>query len=159
LAPTREEEAAALAAELRALLAAPERLRAMGEAAREHVRREHDPERSAEAVVAACRGWAALPPPGTGRRAEGAPAPPPARGDLAGEIEVAGADLPWAEGERRTIAIRLVNHGFARWLAGDRGPGGMAVVVKLLVGWHDLLSAGTEGGRWLPLPRDLAPGE
>jgi len=156
LAAERAEEAASLAAELRRLLAAPERLHAMGEAAREHVRREHDPERSAEAVVAACREWQALPPPGTGERAM---APPPtsiAWGDLPGEIEVAGADLPWAEGERRTIGIRLVNRGFARWLAGDRGPGGMAVVVKLLVGWHDLLA---EGGRWLPLPRDLKPGE
>jgi glycosyltransferase involved in cell wall biosynthesis len=162
LAADRGEEAAALAAALRTLLAAPERLAAMGEAAREHVRRNHAPERSAEAVIDACRAWQNLPPPGEEERTIAplaAIAPPPtsiAWGDLSGEIEVAGADLPWPEGERRTLVIRLVNRSFARWLAGDRGPGGMAVVVKLLVGWHDLLA---EGGRWLPLPRDLAPGE
>lgn len=67
-----------------------------------------------------------------------------------------GADLPWSEGERRRLRIRLRNTGFARWLAGVRGPGGVAVVVKLFVGGgEDLL----EGRPWLALPRDLAPGE
>jgi glycosyltransferase involved in cell wall biosynthesis len=156
LAPRWEDEAAALAEALRRLLAAPERLAAMGAGAREHVRRHHAPESSAEAVIDACREWEHRPPPGAD---EPALAPPPSSlswGELPGEIEVSGADLPWPEGERRRIGIRLANRGFARWLAGDRGPGGMAVVVKLLVGWHDLLG---EGGRWLPLPRDLAPGE
>ncbi|HEX5757975.1 MAG TPA: hypothetical protein VF121_02170, partial [Thermoanaerobaculia bacterium] len=53
----------------------------------------------------------------------------------------------------------LANTGFARWLAGTSGPGGVAVVVRLYVdgpeGRRDLLG----DRRWLPLPRDLAPGE
>jgi hypothetical protein len=72
---------------------------------------------------------------------------------------VEGADLPWPEGERRRLGIRLRNTGFARWLAGERGPGGVAVVVKLFVDagedQEDLLA----GRRWLALPHDLAPGE
>jgi glycosyltransferase involved in cell wall biosynthesis len=160
LAPRREDEAAGLAELLRRLLASPDRLRAMGEAAREHVRRHHDPEQSAAAVIAACEEWESLPPPGGEERAVMPPPTSIAWGNLAGEIEVAGAETPWPEGERREIAIRLVNRSFARWLAGYRGPGGMAVVVKLLVGTeddpHDYLG---KTGRWLSLPHDLAPGE
>ncbi|HTQ79675.1 MAG TPA: glycosyltransferase, partial [Thermoanaerobaculia bacterium] len=156
LADRREDEAAALAAELRRLLAAPEKLRAMGEAARDHVRRYHAPELSAAAVVDACREWRGRPPHGAEERTSPPPPSSLSWGELPGQIEVTGAELPWPEGERRRLEIRLTNRGFARWLAGDRGPGGMAVVVKLLIGWHDVLG---EGGRWLPLPRDLAPGE
>jgi glycosyltransferase involved in cell wall biosynthesis len=160
LAPRREDEAAGLAALLRQLLASPERLKAMGEAAREHVRLHHDPERSAEAVLAACREWESLPPPGGEERAVLPPPSSIAWGELRGQIEVAGAEAPWPEGERRQIGIRLVNQSFARWLAGSRGPGGMAVVVKLLVGTeddpYDYLG---KTGRWLSLPHDLDPGE
>ncbi|HEV7518546.1 MAG TPA: glycosyltransferase family 4 protein, partial [Thermoanaerobaculia bacterium] len=160
LAPRREDEAAGLADLLRHLLASPERLRAMGEAAREHVRRHHDPERSAEAVLAACREWESLPPPGGEERAVLPPPSSIAWGELPGEIEVAGAETPWPEGERREIAIRLVNRSFARWLAGYRGPGGMAVVVKLLTGTEDdPYDHLGKTGRWLSLPHDLAPGE
>jgi len=145
---------------LRRLLASPERLKSMGEAAREHVRLYHDPERSAEAVLAACREWKTLPPPGGEERAVLPPPSSIAWGDLRGEIEVAGAEGPWPEGERRQIGIRLKNQSFARWLAGSRGPGGMAVVVKLLVGTeddpYDYLG---KTGRWLSLPHDLDPGE
>jgi hypothetical protein len=98
-----------------------------------------------------------LPPPGElpGGRAE-TPAPSSlAWGRLDGEMDVEGADLPWPEGERRTLRIRLRNRGFARWLAGERGPGGVAVVVKLFAGGEDLLAH----RRWLALPHDLAPGE
>jgi len=159
LAARREDEAAGLAAALRGLLAGPdsaERLRAMGEAAREHVRRHHDPARAAAAVVAACREWESLPPPGSDL--PGPELPPPstiAWHELPGEIEVGGVERPWPEGERRTIHIRLRNAGFARWLAGDRGPGGIAVSLKLFSGGEDLL----EGRRWLALPRDVDPGQ
>ena len=152
-----EEEPGELAALLRDLLANPERLRAMGDAAREHVRVHNDPVRSAEAVVEACREWRELPPPGE----ELAAVPPPsslAWGRLDGELEVEGAGLPWPEGERRRLRIRLRNRGFARWLAGERGPGGVALVVKLFTDeglTEDLLA----GRPWLPLPRDLGPGE
>jgi glycosyltransferase involved in cell wall biosynthesis len=157
--PLGEDELEALAALLRELLADPERLRAMGEAAREHVRLRHDPARAAAAVVEACRELGSLAPPGDDPA--GPEVPPPssaAWGELPGEIEVEGADPPWPEGERRRLRIRLRNTGFARWLAGERGPGGVAVVVKLFTDpelTRDLLA----GRPWLALPRDLPPGE
>ena len=160
--PLGDEEPEALAALLREVLADPDRLRAMGAAAREHVRVRHDPARAAAAVIAACRDFAGLTPPdGDPEHREGIPdVPPPsslAWGRLPGELEVEGAELPWPEGERRRLRIRLRNTGFARWLSGVSGPGGVAVVVKLFVdgGAADLLA----GRPWLALPRDLAPGE
>jgi glycosyltransferase involved in cell wall biosynthesis len=155
--PLGDGEAEALAAQLRELLAHPERLRKMGAAARELVRTRHDPAGSAAAVADAVQEWRELPPPGD-LPESGAETPPPsslAWGRLDGTMEVEGADLPWPEGERRTLRIRLRNRGFARWLAGERGPGGIAVVVKLFAGGEDLLAS----RRWLALPRDLAPGE
>jgi glycosyltransferase involved in cell wall biosynthesis len=155
--PLGEDESEALAARLRELLGHPDRLREMGAAAREHVRTRHDPERAAAAVVEAVREWQELPPPGDlpGGRPEVPPPSSLAWGRLDGEMDVAGAELPWPEGERRTLRIRLRNQGFARWLAGERGPGGVAVVVKLFVDGEDLLA----NRRWLALPHDLAPGE
>ena len=94
----------------------------MGEAAREHVRREHDPARAAEAVVEACRAFRALPP-----LAERPAAPPPPSSltwhSLAGRLEVEGAEGPWPPGERRRLRLRLANTGFARWLAGHQRAG------------------------------------
>src|SRR6202023_3385419 len=63
VAAAEAREVTELAARLAALLAEPERLRAMGAAAREHVRRHHDPRRAAAAVAAACAEWATAPPP------------------------------------------------------------------------------------------------
>ncbi len=169
---------------------ARERLRAMGEAAREHVRRHHDPRLAAAAVAAACRDWEHAPPveapdsaAATATAAASAdravveswwrdsapssssssssPAPPLERpssvawGRLPGDIEVSGAELPWPEGERRRLAVVVRNRGFARWLAGGRGPGGVALVVKLIAAGRDLLA----DRAWLPLPRDLEPGQ
>ncbi|HVT59206.1 MAG TPA: glycosyltransferase family 4 protein [Thermoanaerobaculia bacterium] len=156
--PLGRDEAAALPAALRELLSSPERLRAMGEAARRHVAARHAPERAAAAVGEACAEWAEAEPPGDAPSgAQLAVAAPGSIvwGRLDGEIEVAGAELPWPEGERRQLTIRLRNRGFARWDRGERGPGGIAVVVKLLAGGRDLLA----GRPWLPLPRDLLPGE
>lgn len=155
--PLGDDEQAALSAMLRELIAHPERLRAMGEAAREHVRTRHDPARAAAAVIEGIEEFRELPPPGD--LSDGGPdVPPPsslAWGRLDGEMEVEGADLPWPEGERRRLRIRLRNRGFARWLAGEKGPGGVAVVVKLFVDGEDILA----GRPWLALPRDLPPGE
>ncbi|MEP7008820.1 MAG: glycosyltransferase [Acidobacteriota bacterium] len=164
--PPGEGEAAALAAALRELLGRPERLRAMGEAAREHVRTHNDPAAAADAIVAACLEWRSSPPlggPGVRGDGEVQGAAPPAPTSLTwhefpGDLSVEGAELPWAPGERRELTIRLANKGFARWLGGERGPGGLALVIKLFdggVGGEDLLS----DRHWLPLPRDLDPGE
>jgi len=160
--PLGDEEPAALAALLRELLADRPRLAAMGRAAREHVRLRHDPARAAAAVVAACEELAALEPAGDDPL--GHPdVPPPsslAWGRLPGELEIEGADLPWPEGERRRLAIRVRNTGFARWLAGTSGPGGVALVVKLFVDAPETGAADLLASRpWLALPRDLAPGE
>ncbi|MCG8461127.1 MAG: hypothetical protein MI919_32990 [Holophagales bacterium] len=72
-----------------------------------------------------------------------------------GELEVAGAELPWPGGERRHLRVALTNHSSARWLAGERLGGGMAVEVKLFVDGENLRA----GDDWLGLPRDLEPGE
>src|SRR6185295_4449870 len=155
--PLGDGEVPALASLLRDLLAAPERLQAMGEAAREYVRMRHDPEDAARAVVEACRAFAPLDPLGD----DPVVAPRPSSltwNDFPGTLEVRGAEPPWAPGERRELHVRLKNGGFARWLAGERGPGGLAVVVKLFdggEGGEDLLA----GRTWLALPRDLEPGE
>ncbi len=158
--PPGEGEAAALAAALRDLLARPERLRAMGEAAREHVRIHNAPEAAAEAIVAACREWRDLPPVESDPVRPAAVPPPTSLTwhELPGDLIVGGAELPWAPGERRKLSIRLANRGFARWLGGERGPGGLALVIKLFDGGEggaDLLA----DRHWLPLPRDLDPGE
>jgi glycosyltransferase involved in cell wall biosynthesis len=156
--PLGDEEPEALAALLRELLADPPRLRTMGKAAREHVRVQHDPARAAREVVEACQEFAGLEPPGDD---------PQSRQDvplatslgwwsLPGELEVEGADLPWPEGERRRVRIRVRNTSGAVWLAGWRGPGGISVVVKIQ---RDDRWDVVEERPWLPLPQDLAPGE
>lgn len=164
-APLGEAEVAGLVRELSALLAAPARLAAMGEAAREHVRARHDPAAAARQLWAACREWAGAPPPDAAP-GERPAAPPPAtslvRERLPGRLElVAGGPAPgagrpaWPEGERRRLILEATNDGPARWLAAHRGPGGLALQVSLLTPEGDVLA----GRPWLPLPRDLAAGE
>jgi glycosyltransferase involved in cell wall biosynthesis len=152
--PVGEGEEEALAAALRGLLGDPRRLRAMGEAAREHARREHDPAAAARAVIAACEELAALEPPAGGER----PQPLPTSlcwGRLPGELEILGAELPWRGGERRRLRACLRNTGEARWLAGERGPGGVVLEARLEGRRGDLLA----GRPWSPLPRDVDPGD
>lgn len=151
--PVGEGESAALAAALRDLLADPPRLLAMGALARDHVRREHDPRAAAAAVAEACvelRDRPPLPehPP--------APAAPTSLcwSRLPADLEVSGAETPWPEGERRRLRVRLVNRGRARWLAGERGPGGVVLEARLYSRRGDLLAARP----WTPLPRDVEPG-
>ena len=142
-----------MAARLAAVLAAPELLRRLGDAAREHVAREHDPERAAAAMAAACADLAATAPP---ERSPAAPPPPSSLtwGALRGSLRLDGA-AAWAPGERRTVQLRLRNEGVARWLAADRGQGGLALRVEVLGPNADAVG----GLHWLPLPHDLAPGE
>ena len=148
-----EGEAAAMAARLAELLAAPEALRRLGEAARAHVAREHDPARAAEAIVAACRELAEASPPGPAPVRERPPRAPFWE-PLAAQLEVEPL-AGWAPGERRTLRVRLRNTGEARWLAARRGLGGTVLRVVL---------AGDEGRvvdelPWIEMPRDVDPGE
>jgi len=147
-------EVETLARELAALLAAPERLAAMGEAAREHVRRRHDPAAAAAEVWAACREWAGAEPPND-RPADPPPPTSLTRERLPGRLEWLDPPADWPAGERRAVTLAVTNRGPARWLAAHRGPGGVALEVSLVAGGRDLRAASP----WLPLPRDLDPGE
>jgi hypothetical protein len=74
---------------------------------------------------------------------------------LTGKVTVEGADLPWPEGERRRLQVRLRNRSSARWLAGERPNGGVAFEVRLLMGEKEKpISV-----QWIGLPFDLEPGE
>ncbi len=153
--PLGETEEAALAAAVGELLASPERLRAMAGAAREHVRRRHDPAGAAAAIAAHCGEFAELEPPGDAAAELPAPSSLVWR-RLAGELEVEGAEGPWPEGERRRLRLRLRNDGFGRWLkTRHKNLGGVWVELN----WRRHLRQPDVGTQWLPLQRDLAPGE
>lgn len=146
-------EAAALAARLTELLAAPAALRQLGEAAREYVGREHDPARAAAAIVAACSELAGAPPPGL-RSPREAARRAPFWEPLTAELLVEPL-ADWIPGERRTLRVRLRNTGEARWLAARRGLGGTVLRIEL---------QGDEGRvdeelPWMEMPRDLDPGD
>jgi hypothetical protein len=145
-------EAAAMAAGLAGLLAAPAALQRLGAAARAHVAREHDPARAAEAILAACHELAAAAPLGPAPAREVPPRPPFCE-RLAAELEVEPL-AGWAPGERRALRVRLRNGGGARWLAAGRGLGGTVLRV-VLAGDGGFV----EQPPWLELPRDLDPGE
>ncbi len=150
--PVGSGEEAALVGLLADLLADRAELRRMGRAARRYVEREHRPAAAARAVAEACRALRREPPPGAG----GSYAPPPTSlvwSSLAGELEVAGAQSPWPEGERRRLTIRLKNRSAARWLAGETADGGVALQVQVHAGGRDLRAADD----WIVLPFDLAP--
>ncbi len=151
--PLGEEELDSLVARIRDLLDRPEELRAMGERARERVRREHDPDRVADRVAEACRELAALPP---GVATEPQPPPPTSLswGRLEGSLEIEGLDPPWEESSVRVLDLHVRNTGAARWLAGRRGDGGIAFEVRLTNQGRDWLAE----AEWPPLPRDLEPG-
>ncbi len=153
--PVGDGEAEALAAALLEVLAQPERLRAMGAAARDYVAREHDPGKAAAAVAEACAEFADRSPPGEAP-CVAEPMTSLTLPRLDGRIEVRGAEPSWRDGERRWLRVRLENRGAGRWLRYAAGVGGVAIRCQLL-------DAG--GGRagaaqpWHALPRDLGPGE
>ena len=153
--PLGEAEEEALAEAVGELLASPERLADMSRAAREHVRRRHDPGRAAAAIVERCAEFAGLEPPGD----TAVTLPPPSSlvwRRLAGELEVEGAEAPWPEGERRRLRLRLRNDGFGRWLrTREKNLGGVWVEIH----WRSHLRQPDVGTQWVQLQRDLAPGE
>ena len=148
--PIGEGEAEALAARAGEALDDRQRLTAMGERAREMIRRDHDPAGAAEALRDACSELADLEPP---ERTPATPPPPTTLtwGGIEGSIAVEGLEAPWVEGSRRTLRIRLKNRGRARWLAGERGSGGVVLEMKLEAGGRNHL----ESRPWPPLPLDL----
>lgn len=153
--PLGDGEVPALAAVLRELMADRERLTRLAEESRQWIRERHDPRASAARIAEACRDWAEVEPPGD---APPTLLPPTSRtwARLAGELAVSSGELePWPPGERRHLPLTLVNHGPATWLAGRRGPGGVALQVRLETPAGDLEAARP----WLPLPRDLPAGE
>jgi len=176
--PLGEGEVPALAARLSELLEDRERLAELGRAAREHVRRHHDPRSAARQVTDACREWATATPleplleasSGTRSTAGGVPAgaapagaapPPPTSltwSRFPGRIQIEGDDgglRTWRSGEHRRLRVRLVNEGPATWLAGRSGPGGVAVQVRWDTERGDLRA----GRPWIPLPWAVAAGE
>lgn len=152
--PLGEGEVEALAKAAGDLLADREKLVAMGEAARETVRRKHDPDRAAERIVEACSEVAQLDPPGPAPAWEQAPSTLIWL-DLPGELTVDGWDRQWPVGARRELTIELANTGFSRWLATGSDPGGVLVEMQ----WRTEATGETLSEDWLRLPTDLAPGE
>lgn len=152
--PVGEGESTVLANKLAELLAAPEHLRQLGEAARRHVAENHRLQDSARAIVDACRGFLEEAPLQLGV-AEPLPPTSMAWKTLPGELQVDGAETPWQAGERRRLRIRLANRSAARWLAGERLNGGVAIEVQVLVDGRNLRA----DHRWIGLPVDLDPGE
>ncbi len=159
-APLKDDpgaEAGALAGLLRGLLTAPDRLAGMGAAARAFIVREHRPASAARAVFEALDEWSRLP---AGKPPALRPPRPPAPtsltwGWLPGRIEVEGCDAPWPDGERRSIELVVANTGFATWLSGRNQDGGVVLEPQLWSGGRDLF----RGRPWIPLPRDLPPGD
>jgi glycosyltransferase involved in cell wall biosynthesis len=153
--PLGELEEKALAAAVGALLASPERLVAMSDAARDHVRERHDPARAGAAIIEHCEEFAELDPPGDMAVEMPAPSSLVWR-RLAGELEVEGAEAPWPEGERRRLRLRLRNDGLGRWLrTREKNLGGVWVELH----WRSVLDQPDMSTQWLPLQRDIAPGE
>jgi len=152
-----DSEAGALAGLLRGLLTEPDRLVGMGAAARAFIEREHRPASAAREVFEALDEWSRLP---AGKPPALRPPRPPAPtsltwGWLPGRIEVEGRDPPWPDGERRSIEIVVANTGFATWLSGRNPDGGVVLEPQLWSAGRDLF----RGRPWIPLPRDLPPGD
>ena len=153
--PLGETEEEALAAAVGALLRSPEGLATMSSAARDHVRDRHDPAGAAAAIVEHCTEFAELEPPGDAAFEMASPSSLTWR-RLSGNLEVLGAEGPWPEGERRRLRVQLRNDGFGRWLrTREKRLGGVWVELH----WRSHLRQPDRGTRWLPLQRDLAPGE
>jgi len=152
--PLGENEASDLAAAAGAVLGDPQRLAAMGEAAREHIRRDHDPDAAAASVIEACTELAQLEPLGAGEVFEPSPSTLTWR-DLPGDMTVEGWDSEWPVGARRSLEITLTNTGLGRWLATRHDPGGVLVELQ----WRTEAWGETLSQEWISMPTDLGPGE
>lgn len=139
--PLGDGEIEVLAGSLAELLAAPDRLAAMGPAARRYVGRRHDPGAAARQVVDACLELEGLDPPAGPRRAI---SPPTTllHTRPRGTIEVAGGERPWKLGEARRLDVEVVNTGDCSWLPTIAGTGGLFLKVQ----WHGIEDEAA--GRW-----------
>lgn len=152
-----DHEVESLAGALSGLLSNRPRLLAMGDAARRFVLEHHQPRLAAAAMIEACQEWATAAPLGGDPPP---PRPPTTRtwGKVEGEIELLGLST-WAPGTMAELELVLRNRGQARWLAADRGPGGVMLEVRLeeegSTRPRDLLAEAP----WRGLAHDLAPGE
>lgn len=156
-----QAEVAALVAVFGHGLAEPGALVEAGRRARAYVESHHDPRLVARQIAEVLHAWSVRPAPGTpgsagasSSRMAGAPAPRPTSltwGRFEGQVAVHGMK-GWRPGERRELEIVLYNASFARWLAADRGVGGLALEVML-----EAEDGAVETVPWLPLPVDLEP--
>ncbi len=144
-----EELAAALARQLSDRSA----LDRMGGAARRFVAEHHAPEPAADELVAAIAELAERSP-----LAECPPLAAPRstaiQARVPGRIVVAGTEN-WLPGERRELAVDVLNDSRIRWLPSHALPGGVIFEVQFLSEGRDLY----RGRRWLSLPEALEPGE
>lgn len=151
--PLGDHEVEELAGRVGSLLADRPRLTAMSQQARSYIAGRHDPTQSAGAMVSACRELAELEPPGDRKPSLEPPSTLTWR-EVAGTLEVAGGDLPWKEGERRRLHVRLTNDGFARWLPAAEGVGGVAIAIE----WRRDPRSEILESRRIDLPTELGPG-
>jgi hypothetical protein len=158
--PVGEGEAAALLARLASLLPDRDRLAAMGRAARPSVLEHHRPPDAAAAVVAACVRWRETEPLGDRPAAPPQPTSMTLR-PLTGRLKVAmshreiAPTTAWPPGIARRFTVDLGNDSAGTWLAGERGPGGVALEVRMVANGEDHLA----DEAWTGLPVDLAPGD
>ncbi|MDH3745278.1 MAG: glycosyltransferase [Acidobacteriota bacterium] len=152
--PLGDDEEKELARAVGELLAAPERLREMGRAARQMVEDRHDPDAAARAIAQACAELVGNDPPGE----IAVDVPPPTTllwQELPGELEVTGAAEPWVEGDGRELSIELTNTGVATWLATKEQPGGVILDLQ----WRAGLREEPIDRSWAELPTNLVAGK
>ena len=149
-----ESEAQQLAATIGELLNEPEHLASMARAARKLVSTDHAPTVAAKAVVQACAEMQGLDPL---NHTPARPFTPTSLlwRSLAGKLTVDGVRSPWHRGEARRLHLRLENGSLARWLGAERETGGVMIDVH----WRSGPTDPPSQQRWLPLPRDLDPGD
>lgn len=152
--PIGDDESEALAEELKRLQMDLEYARYLGKRARDFVAKKHAPERAADALLAVAERYAVATPPGS----KAAAPPPPTTltwRRLAGSLRVERDSAPWLAGERRTLSIELENQGPARWLAADKGDGGVAIAWS----WAGQPASTASDDAWRGLPHELAAGD
>jgi hypothetical protein len=152
--PLGDGEVAALAEAAGAALADKAALAGMGEAARDLVRRQHDPDHAALQFARALSELSEVEPPGASVEHI---APPTTLlwQDLPGEIEVVDAEAPWDVGAAKKLSVRLRNSGPARWLPTKEQPGGVILDVQ----WRREPGGDAVERTWSELPRPIDEGE